>query len=117
MENRVINKETVPHYLWGAGCDSWVWVENAGLSVKQECMPPATKERLHYHSTAQQFFFILKGTAVFFIEDEKHKLKAQEGVLVLPKQKHFIANEAAEELSFLVISQPTTARDRITIEE
>lgn len=78
-------------------------------------MPPTTKEALHFHSTAQQFFFVLKGVANFYLEDEKHLIKAQEGLLVLPKQKHFIANETEEELLFLVISQPTTHVDRTTI--
>ncbi len=32
-------------------------------------------------------------------------------------QQHFIANETENQLDFLVISQPTTNNDRITIEE
>src|SRR3978361_1686727 len=98
MKSRVINKEMAPHYLWGGNCDSWEMVENARLSVKQESMPPSTKENWHYHSTAQQFFFVLKGVAVFYVDDERHLMKPREGILVHPKQKHFIANETAEEL-------------------
>jgi len=31
-------------------------------------MPPKTKEQLHFHKNAQQFFFILKGKVKFHKE-------------------------------------------------
>jgi hypothetical protein len=46
---------------------------NASLSVKQERMPAGTSEALHYHEHAQQFFFILKGTATFEIDHESYR--------------------------------------------
>jgi mannose-6-phosphate isomerase-like protein (cupin superfamily) len=53
------------HYLWGNNCDGWNLVDQPGLSVKMERMPPHTAEEAHYHERARQFFFILKGTATF----------------------------------------------------
>lgn len=112
---KVIGKETAEHYLWGDNCDSWVLANTEGLSVKQERMPPGTKEKLHYHTNAQQFFFILKGSATFYVEDVCVILAEQKGLLIQPQKKHFIANETDEPLDFLVISQPTTNSDRTTI--
>lgn len=112
----VIDKQTASHYIWGDNCDSWVLVDSASLSVKQESMPDGTRERLHFHTNAQQFFFILKGTATFYPENEKLLVNEQKGLLIKPGVRHYIANETHEMLEFLVISQPTTNQDRTTLE-
>lgn len=111
-----IDKETAGHYFWGDNCDSWILVDTPCLSVKQESMPAGTREKLHVHSHAQQFFFILKGTATFYPDDEKIVVSEQKGIIIKPGIKHFIANETDEALQFLVISQPATNQDRITLE-
>ena len=116
MTEKIIERQTAEHYLWGDNCDSWVLADTLGLSVKQESMPSGTKEKLHFHTNAQQFFFILKGSATFYLEDSKIILTEEKGLLIQPKTKHFIANETSEQLEFLVISQPTTNNDRTTIE-
>jgi mannose-6-phosphate isomerase-like protein (cupin superfamily) len=108
----VVDKQTAGHYLWGDHCDSWVLADTDGLSVKQESMPGGTREKLHFHTHAQQFFFILKGTATFYIDNEKLIVAGQKGLLIQPKAKHYIANETNERLDFLVISQPATNNDR-----
>lgn len=113
---KVIDRNTAAHYLWGDNCDSWVLADTAGLSVKQERMPGGTREKLHFHTNAQQFFFILKGTATFYLEENKIVVAAQKGILVSPETKHYIANETVGQLDFLVVSQPTTNNDRIIIE-
>ncbi|MET4084114.1 mannose-6-phosphate isomerase-like protein (cupin superfamily) [Pedobacter sp. UYP30] len=112
----IIDKDTATHYLWGDNCDSWVLVDTVGLSVKQESMPSGTREKLHFHTNSQQFFFVLKGTATFYLENSKIIVKENKGILVRPETKHYIANETIEHVDFLVISQPTTNNDRTTIE-
>lgn len=114
---KVIDKSTAEHYLWGDNCDSWVLVDTIGLSVKQESMPSGTREKLHFHTNAQQFFFVLKGTATFYLEGNKIIVTGQKGILARPGTKHYIANETDKQLDFLVISQPTTNNDRTIIEE
>ncbi len=116
QEFGAIDKQTASHYTWGDNCDSWVLVDSAGLSVKQESMPGGTRERLHFHTHAQQFFFILKGTATFYHENEKLQVPEQKGLLIKPGIRHYIANESDEVLEFLVISQPTTNQDRTTVD-
>ncbi|TDD97468.1 cupin domain-containing protein [Flavobacterium cellulosilyticum] len=113
--NKVIDKETAKHYFWGENCKSWILADSEGLSVKQENMPSGTKEKLHFHSKAQQFFYILKGTATFYLNDTIEIVKEQKGILVDAKTKHYIANETDDILDFLVISQPTTNNDRTII--
>lgn len=52
----VIDRNTAEHYLWDNNCDSWVFADTVGLSVKQGRMPRGTREKLHFHTNAQQFF-------------------------------------------------------------
>lgn len=59
MMGKVIERNTAEHYLWGDHYDSWVLADTVGLSIKQERMPSGTREKLHFHTNAQQFFFVL----------------------------------------------------------
>jgi mannose-6-phosphate isomerase-like protein (cupin superfamily) len=100
------------HYTWGDGCDGWNFVEAAGLSVKLERMPPHTAEREHFHERALQFFFILKGTAVFDMPGGPVQVNEKEGLEIPPGIRHRIRNEGAIDLEFILCSQPPTVDDR-----
>jgi mannose-6-phosphate isomerase-like protein (cupin superfamily) len=109
----VVDKNTAAHGIWGNHCDSWVLADSDNLSVKQEHMPPGTKEKLHFHNFASQFFFILNGMATFYINDKKNIVSQQQGIMIEPQKQHFIANETEAGLNFIVISQPSTSNDRV----
>ncbi len=112
----MINKSNAKHYTWGNDCDSWVFLDNDKLSIKLESMPIGTKEKLHFHSNAQQFFFILKGTATLYIDKNKKLIQENQGISIDANTKHYIANTSEKMLSFLVISQPSTNNDRVNID-
>lgn len=103
------------HYFWGGNCDGWHLLKSESLSVIQERMPPHTSEGLHFHNRAQQFFFILKGTAIFEIEGEIFEVNTNSGLHVLPHQKHRIFNHTDLLLEFLVISEPKAHGDRVDL--
>ncbi|SDQ84446.1 Mannose-6-phosphate isomerase, cupin superfamily [Chryseobacterium soldanellicola] len=111
------SKNNSHHYIWGSNCDSWVLNNSENLSVKQEKMPPNTSEKLHFHEKAEQFFYILKGEAMFYINDEKFSVKTGESITIIPKSKHYISNESPQELEFLVISSPSTNNDRTEVKK
>jgi len=100
------------HYQWGNGCDGWVLLDTESLSVKQERMPTMTAEALHYHEKAQQFFFILKGIASFEIEGNGINVNAGEGLQIEAGKKHRIINNTADDIEFILSSQPSTSGDR-----
>lgn len=116
MANTVFSKsDCVSHYKWGDDCYGWNFIDTDGLSVKQELMPPDTAEHPHYHKRATQVFFILKGRAVFIIEDEEYELKPEQGIEIKPGQKHFISNKEQTDLEFILYSYPSTKNDRINL--
>ena len=100
------------HYVWGDVCDGWHLLKDPSLSVIQERVPPGASETKHFHSTARQFFYVLAGVATLEFDDRSMELKAGEGCEIPPMVGHRFANRSAEEVSFLVISSPSTLGDR-----
>jgi mannose-6-phosphate isomerase-like protein (cupin superfamily) len=116
--NPIVSKQNpLHHYLWGDHCDGWNMVDKPDLSVKIERMPPHTAEQEHYHERARQFFFILKGAAVFETAEGRIEVSAQHGLEIPPGLRHRILNESDTDLEFILCSQPSTAGDRINIKE
>lgn len=113
MPEKFSKQHALKHYKWGDDCDGWIFVDSKDLSVKQERMPAGAAEQLHYHQKARQFFFILKGSATFEVEGQTIEAAVGEGVSVMPPDKHRIINHTAEELEFILCTQPSAAADRI----
>ena len=112
---KVSKQQPLKHYQWGQSADGWNFVEEESLSIKQERMPAGASEQWHYHEKAQQFFFILKGTASFEMEDEVYELNEQEGLHIQAGKKHRISNNSSEDVEFILCSQPSTANERINL--
>jgi mannose-6-phosphate isomerase-like protein (cupin superfamily) len=105
----------VEAYAWGNNCTGKRLVDTPALGITWEKMPPGTEEKLHYHNNAQQFFWILKGEAIFEADGKIFTVKTQEGFHILPKIKHRIINKTAGDLEFILSSQPNTTNDRIEL--
>jgi len=113
----ITSKENSEHYIWGENCDSWVLLNSENLSIKQEVIPPYSKEEFHFHESAQQFFFILKGMATFIVNGETFEVEANSGFYIAPTQVHLIENRSQHDLEFLIISNPSTNNDRFAVEK
>lgn len=116
MGDPVSKDDCLSEYNWGGNCKGWNFVDTDALSVKQEMMPPNAFEQMHYHEKATQFFFILKGTAIFLIDGEVKVVNAGQGIEIKPGQKHRISNHSETELEFILSSHPSTKNDRINCE-
>ncbi|MEO6904050.1 MAG: cupin domain-containing protein [Bacteroidia bacterium] len=111
-----ICKNNSEHYIWGQQAEGWHLLKTDTLSIIQERMPVGTTESLHFHHKAQQFFFILSGTATFELEEKTIEVNAQEGLHIKPKQLHKITNKGTVDLNFLVVSEPLSHGDRTNID-
>lgn len=112
--SHIVNRATAEHYIWGGVSEGWHLVKTPGLSVIQERVPPGASETRHSHRIAQQFFYILSGTATFEYNGDVLVLQAGDGVSVPPGAVHQFRNEGDTDVHFLVISQPPSHGDRIT---
>jgi mannose-6-phosphate isomerase-like protein (cupin superfamily) len=111
-----ISKKNSEHYTWGKVCDGWHLLQSPALSVIQERVPPGGAETRHYHEHAQQFFFVLSGEAVMELENKEIVLGPQQGFALPPRSPHRLLNRGNMDLTFLVISNPPSHGDRVTIE-
>jgi mannose-6-phosphate isomerase-like protein (cupin superfamily) len=109
------SRETAPHYSWGDNCDGWHLLQDSNLSIIEERMPPGASEVRHFHRSAQQFFFVLSGQATMEISGERIVLLAGQGLAIPPGTPHQFRNHSAEPVTFLVISQPPSHGDRVTV--
>ncbi|HEY2036412.1 MAG TPA: cupin domain-containing protein [Steroidobacteraceae bacterium] len=115
------SRDTAEHYTWPSvigshQCDGWHLHRSAGLSVIEECMPPGTAERRHLHQRAAQFFYVLAGQLTLEIEGEFHTLPTSSGCTVVAQTPHQVFNRGEEDARFLVISEPPSHADRVTVE-
>lgn len=104
--------ETAEHYRWGGNCDGWHLVRSANLSVIQERVPSGSSEVRHLHHRAEQFFYVLSGTANLEVGGKTYTLNPRQGLHVPAGVPHTLRNEAPEPLEFLVISTPPSHGDR-----
>lgn len=120
MENEsfgIIDTNHAEHYTWGEKCDGWHFVKSDSLSVIKETMPRMTKEKLHYHEKAQQFFYILAGVATFEINGLICSIGQNQGISIKPGVRHRILNNGDSDLEFIVISEPKSHGDRVNVDE
>lgn len=110
-----MNESNLGYYQWGEGCEGWHLCALETLSVIKEKMPPGTQEIKHYHASKTQYFFILEGELVIWMDHQEIHLKKHQGITVLPTVTHEVRNDSQGEVTFLVISSPSDAMDRIDI--
>ncbi|MEZ4651022.1 MAG: cupin domain-containing protein [Candidatus Eisenbacteria bacterium] len=100
------------HYVWGGNCHGWHLVESPNLSVIQERVPSGSSEVRHLHNKAEQFFYVLRGTASLEVAGSVHVLHPNQGFHVPAGVPHTLRNEHEQPLEFLVISTPPSHGDR-----
>lgn len=108
-----VDRTTAEHYLWGERCDGWHLLKDARLSVIEERMAPGTAETEHHHVRAQQFFYVLSGTATFEVNGEKIVVGPRQGLHLAAGSRHRVSNGGSEDLCFLVVSEPPSHGDRV----
>jgi mannose-6-phosphate isomerase-like protein (cupin superfamily) len=111
-----LNFHLTPIYE-ATSCEGWHLVQNPGLSVIQESMPPQTAEVPHYHLRSRQFFFVLTGQLSVATPSGEHILSVEQGIEIPPGVPHHVRNNSGGVTRFLVISSPASHDDRTTVSE
>lgn len=110
-----ISEENSEHFVWGGDSDGWHLVKSDALSVIKERVPPGRFEVRHLHKKAEQFFYILQGTATLEIDGVENRVNAGEGLHVPAGVAHQLKNETPDDLVFIVTSTPPSHGDRVEV--
>jgi uncharacterized cupin superfamily protein len=115
-----ISHKTAEHYNWPSAisdqlCDGWHLHRSETLSIIEEHMPAGTAEKRHLHQRATQFFYVLAGELTLEVADEEHRLTPFTGLTVAAQIPHQVFNRSREDARFLVISQPPSHGDRVSV--
>jgi mannose-6-phosphate isomerase-like protein (cupin superfamily) len=108
-----IDKTVAEHYNWGDGCDGWHLLKHPDLSVIQERVPPKSCEIRHFHNKARQFFYVLSGIATIELDGKVVTFGPNQGLHVPPGVPHRFVNNGDTDVTFLLVSSPPTAGDRV----
>ena len=110
-----VNSGNAKHYSWGDRGEGWHLLKNDTLSIIEEKLGAGGSEQRHCHRQAQQFFYVLSGTARIEIDGKDHLIEPGSGIHVPARTPHRLHNCGEHELHFLVISTPPNHGDRIDL--
>lgn len=109
----VVSVKNGTHYAWGGNCDGWHLAASDNLSVIQERVPAGSSEVRHRHNKAEQFFYILSGTATLEVDGTTYVIHPNEGFHVAAGSAHSLSNMHEDDLALLLVSTPPAHGDRI----
>jgi len=75
-------------------------------SLAEATLPPGTSTTRHYHSKSEEIYYILKGSGLMEIEDEKSMIKPLDAVAIPPGKAHQLTNTGFEPLVLLCCCSP-----------
>ncbi len=108
-----IKLSDLERYQWANEGEAWRLCFDHELSILKERMAQGVSESLHSHKMAKQWFYIVKGKALFELNGKFHEVNQDECFVVEPTQIHRIENIGNIDLEFILISKPNTIDDRI----
>ena len=111
----MISIENAEQYIWGEVCDGWHLLKREDISVIQERVPAGGAVVMHHHQNARQFFYVLEGEGRMVFEAHEVVLRKGQGLEIPPMMKPRFRNQSGDDVHFLVLSVPSTSRDRINI--
>ncbi|OCW59565.1 cupin domain-containing protein [Hoeflea olei] len=103
-------------YSWGEVCSGWRLLDLTHFQVRQESMPPASAEEPHMHRQAHQFFYVLDGQMTVRTPDGAVCMGPGQGLHVPAGQPHWVRNDGASDLIFVLSSSPGTSGDRYPVD-
>lgn len=81
--------------------------------VKNE---PHTNVKPHYHKQTIEIFYILSGSGIFFINNDKNRRKPGDVILCEPGDVHGVINDTDEDFLTLVFKINPTENDNYWVE-
>jgi mannose-6-phosphate isomerase-like protein (cupin superfamily) len=75
-------------------------------SLAEETLPPGKSVTPHHHEVLEEVYYILSGTGVMTIGDERREVSAGDAIYIPRLQRHTLTNTGDEEMKLLLICGP-----------
>lgn len=89
----------------------WGWFEilfeEANLKIKRIMVKPGKRLSLQSHENRAENWVVVKGQALFTLDDKTLPLQKRQGVFIPEKAKHRIENPGTDELVFIEVQTGT----------
>lgn len=76
--------------------------EDIGIAY-QKLHGRGPQQGLYLNKVCHEIYFIISGSATFYIKNEKYEVKARDAVIVEPNTKHYFE---ADNLEYITITRP-----------
>ncbi|MEM9400668.1 MAG: cupin domain-containing protein [Verrucomicrobiota bacterium] len=107
----VVNRDRVPSFITVDGSEirELMAYRNsciANQSLAEAIVKPGNATTEHYHPKAEEIYYIMQGSGVIRIGEEKKEVGVQDAVAIPPGMKHKIWNTGVDDLIFLCCCAP-----------
>ncbi|HVG22352.1 MAG TPA: cupin domain-containing protein [Blastocatellia bacterium] len=75
-------------------------------SLAEEVLPPGRAVTPHYHKQVEEIYYILSGSGVMTVGDERREVGAGDAVYVPRGHRHTLENTGAEPIRLLLVCGP-----------
>jgi mannose-6-phosphate isomerase-like protein (cupin superfamily) len=80
-------------------------------SLAEATIPVGGTVTLHYHKVTEELYYILSGSGLMTIEDEVKEVGPEDTIVIVPGQRHKIANHGQVPLVLLACCSPEWSAD------
>ena len=79
--------------------------------------PPGTASHEHYHTEAEEVYYVLKGQGAVRIDGQEQAISQGDVVVIVPGQRHKVWQQGEDDLVLLVTCVPAYLVEEVTFVE
>lgn len=79
--------------------------------------PPGTASREHYHTEAEEVYYVLKGQGAIHIDGQERTIGPGDVVVIIPGQRHKVWQKGEGDLVLLVTCVPAYSVEEVVFSE
>jgi mannose-6-phosphate isomerase-like protein (cupin superfamily) len=83
----------------------------AGQSLAEATLEPDQASERHYHRASEEIYFVVKGSGVLEVDDERTTIRPGDAILIPPGAWHTLENNGTSELRILCCCTPPYSHD------
>ncbi len=76
------------------------------LSIADIIIPAGVSVKPHYHEVIEEIYYVVAGSGVMTVEDRTRRIGPGDAVVILPGERHSVANDTDSELRLIVTCTP-----------